>query len=85
MTTYTNEHEEYEHLLVVDTYRLDRYDNITCARPITISLVVEAYRLDRYDNLLVFSIYAKTNVVEAYRLDRYDNSMTAGNVQNTGL
>ena len=28
MTTYTNEHEEYEHLLVVETYRLDRYDNL---------------------------------------------------------
>ena len=38
--------------VVVEAYRLDRYDNITIRLGITGLEVVEAYRLDRYDNLI---------------------------------
>ena len=36
--------------LVVEAYRLDRYDNFRHSGLPTVLLVVEAYRLDRYDN-----------------------------------
>ena len=38
---------------VVETYRLDRYDNPPDYHPDKKFRVVEAYRLDRYDNLIV--------------------------------
>ena len=37
--------------LVVEAYRLDRYDNIEREGYCQNSRVVEAYRLDRYDNV----------------------------------
>ena len=40
-------------LIVVEAYRLDRYDNIACCCNHTTGEVVEAYRLDRYDNFRV--------------------------------
>ena len=38
--------------VVVEAYRLDRYDNIDMYPYDNLLQVVEAYRLDRYDNLL---------------------------------
>ena len=37
-------------LVVVEAYRLDRYDNILHVPALEGIGVVEAYRLDRYDN-----------------------------------
>ena len=37
-------------ILVVEAYRLDRYDNLTINIVTMVLIVVEAYRLDRYDN-----------------------------------
>ena len=37
-------------VLVVEAYRLDRYDNREVAGEVIPIRVVEAYRLDRYDN-----------------------------------
>ena len=37
--------------LVVEAYRLDRYDNLVIVSLDTFTHVVEAYRLDRYDNI----------------------------------
>ena len=37
-------------MVVVEAYRLDRYDNPSCDPPDCQVQVVEAYRLDRYDN-----------------------------------
>ena len=37
------------HCMVVETYRLDRYDNRIADGPV-VPPVVEAYRLDGYDN-----------------------------------
>ena len=59
--------------LVVEAYRLDRYDNFSTCVPVRVAVVVEAYRLDRYDNFYVISPLVLAVVVEAYRLDRYDN------------
>ena len=39
-----------QYSLVVEAYRLDRYDNDNLAQPLAGETVVEAYRLDRYDN-----------------------------------
>ena len=39
--------------MVVEAYRLDRYDNLGFAVPNENVRVVEAYRLDRYDNSLI--------------------------------
>ena len=36
--------------LVVEAYRLDRYDNSSKYQKYNSGRVVEAYRLDRYDN-----------------------------------
>ena len=36
--------------IVVEAYRLDRYDNFALANSSWSTTVVEAYRLDRYDN-----------------------------------
>ena len=60
--------------IVVEAYRLDRYDNL-CFVTVTCNTtgVVEAYRLDRYDNLSSMAVPFFITVVEAYRLDRYDN------------
>ena len=45
--------------VVVEAYRLDRYDNFVYNGLVDIStLVVEAYRLDRYDNLISPLAYA---------------------------
>ena len=50
MTTLLRSH--HRHLrVVVEAYRLDRYDNYLLVFERSISEVVEAYRLDRYDNL----------------------------------
>ena len=38
--------------LVVEAYRLDRYDNCNSFNELYFNSVVEAYRLDRYDNAL---------------------------------
>ena len=41
--------------LVVEAYRLDRYDNFKSKYSSILLQVVEAYRLDRYDNFdLIF-------------------------------
>ena len=37
-------------LIVVEAYRLDRYDNSRAPCGGMAGVVVEAYRLDRYDN-----------------------------------
>ena len=60
--------------LVVEAYRLDRYDNLLSFFRRRFYRVVEAYRLDRYDNFCTKPDSDKVaEVVEAYRLDRYDN------------
>ena len=47
----TTEDPEMSHLpLVVEAYRLDRYDNLYAQPAFENQAVVEAYRLDRYDN-----------------------------------
>ena len=58
--------------MVVETYRLDRYDNRIADGPV-VPPVVEAYRLDGYDNPHFSFAQSVSVVVEAYRLDRYDN------------
>ena len=60
-------------ILVVEAYRLDRYDNSNRCCPFFSGWVVEAYRLDRYDNKPQPKRNLPVFVVEAYRLDRYDN------------
>jgi len=37
-------------VIVVEAYRLDRYDNFAGVALAGVHIVVEAYRLDRYDN-----------------------------------
>ena len=43
--------------LVVEAYRLDRYDNFGFVLGLIICTVVEAYRLDRYDNFASYLFY----------------------------
>ena len=63
-------------MMVVEAYRLDRYDNCkTSFLDFRLIRVVEAYRLDRYDNYKVLVVLFPALVVEAYRLDRYDNKL----------
>ena len=59
--------------VVVEAYRLDRYDNSFERNEHDLFDVVEAYRLDRYDNSVNTCSEHGYCVVEAYRLDRYDN------------
>ena len=59
---------------VVETYRLDRYDNFYSDYSGNRSFVVETYRLDRYDNTSEPHQPSTLYVVETYRLDRYDNT-----------
>ena len=49
MTTCNNLFHNFE-FLVVEAYRLDRYDNSNASTKQASFFVVEAYRLDRYDN-----------------------------------
>ena len=60
-------------VVVVEAYRLDRYDNCGTILDHWENIVVEAYRLDRYDNIDIVCGQRRYIVVEAYRLDRYDN------------
>ena len=50
MTTWPN-YNRKNIAVVVEAYRLDRYDNLKQLNIGLVGSVVEAYRLDRYDNL----------------------------------
>ena len=59
--------------LVVEAYRLGKYDNFSSLSVSVRTCVVEAYGLGKYDNLRVHNHCVSVAVVEAYRLGKYDN------------